>query len=345
MFFRVPIPSIGPMATRQTTLFGAVLRNDQADLIFRTPATLYEKFVNAFVVRRRSELGGRNSESKDSLKKRADAEWRKLGTAERQEFVDALEPRLTASGGERTSSTLLDYGFSLSGVPVRRRAEEENSECPPAKKPSRPRTESSIPRPEVDGVRAGPSKDSERSEDKQDDGLAVRNDVREFLRVVTPDTAPACLLTSDVVKNVIFMEALGEAAHGFALFTAAKANYDALSEGRRTWGTSAITKERHSIALQRKDVGEVICEVASIRLNPSSSIGSSRTEILKKELMKDAVVKCKLLVRSMERLEARFRCRVAQMRSDISSASQQPPPDFRLNAVNSLSLTCMHICI
>ena len=125
-------------------------------------------------------------------------------------------------------------------------------------------------------------------------------------------------MTLDVVNNVIFMEALEEAAQQFALFTGSKVNYETMSDERRTWGTSSITKEKHSIATQMKEVGGIICEVANIRLNPNRSLlGLSCTEVMKMELMKDVVVRCRLLVKSMEHLETRFCCCVAQMRMHI----------------------------
>ena len=59
--------------------------------------------------------------------------------------------------------------------------------------------------------------------------------------------------------------------------------------------------------MQLKDAGEAMGEIASIHVNPDH-LGTFRTAILKKEFMKDAVVKFKLLEHNIERLETRFRC-------------------------------------
>ena len=251
-------------------------------------------------LRCRSTKRARNS-FEGSVKRSADAEWRKLSDYDRQQFVD--DQVNCCQKTERSAS--FDYGFHVSLSAVRRLRKEDgstNDQVPPAKKASHSGVESSGERPS-----AALSQAIKKS--------TVQNNLRQFLQVVAPETTLECLVTLDVVNNIIFMEALEEVAQKFALFTGSKVNYETMSDGRRTWGTtSSITKEKHRIATQMKETGGVICEVASIRLHPNRrSLGLSHIEVMKKQLMKNVVVRCKLLVKSMEHLEARFHCCVAQM--------------------------------
>ena len=132
-----------------------------------------------------------------------------------------------------------------------------------------------------------------RRKDASPAAALVKQEVSTFLAAVAPNLASGDLLTEDVVANTLFMEALGTASQGFVTYSGVLSDYTALMEGRRTWSTSKIPKGKHEVATLLKEAGCSLQDVASIRI--SKDHVSSRTAIMKKECLKEAMVRFKLL--------------------------------------------------
>ena len=98
-----------------------------------------------------------------------------------------------------------------------------------------------------DTSRTGPQSSMLQGNQRNVDQL---DEVQQFLLACAPETSAECLLSWNVTKNVLFMESLGEVAQKFMLFTGSQANYNEISDGRRTWSSSNITKEKHAISVQ-----------------------------------------------------------------------------------------------
>ena len=163
--------------------------------------------------------------------------------------------------------------------------------------------------------------------------------MEDFLtRHVGMDSAAVkCLLSSDVVANVIVVETISDVAATVSSVKLLMSDNDVLKQ--LSWRQFKLKQLRGKLDGELSDVGNTLMEVSGIALPspvPRSSV-LSRTAILKKELLKEAVVKLKLVESTAELLSQRIRVRVAQLRGTFSPAPQSS--FFRVLCLNGLHLS------
>ena len=113
-----------------------------------------------------------------------------------------------------------------------------------------------------------------------------------------------------------------------------------LTSGKRQWGSSKIAQLQKSCSKLLQDIRVVLTEVSGISLPVHQPEGEviplSRSAILKKELLKDAVVKFALLEKTSEDLSRRIRVRVSQLRGKFNPFPKTN--SFRVLCIHSLDM-------
>lgn len=306
-------------SSKQLNLFGKLAV--QPRTVYRCPSNEYEKFVNAAVTLTPASV------PLAEAKRRADAEWgkRRLDKPFIAERIRKAAAVLDRHPQQPVSSfvTVMHRSDAGSGG-----GSASGSTMPPT------------------GTQPN-SRDDARATgawEKLKDILVSRSRsaangqlVFDFLvsNVELPDSAKADLFSPDVCRNVIFTEALANAASCYDVCAMLLRDFKELTTGKRQWGSSKIGQLQKSCSQLLQDIREVLTEASGISL-PVQAEGEamplSRSAILKKELLKDAVVKFALLEKISEDLSRRIRVRVSQLRGKYN-----PFPK-----TNSFRLLCMH---
>ena len=292
--------------SRQLNLFGKPV--PQRKPVYVSPKTKYEEFVNAFVLCNATL-------SLSDAKRQADDAWRATGKGK---DCGEVEKVLSAASSlaDDDDEKLSGKSFLVSGV-----------SCNEA------------PTPTISLSVAKATEAKEPSTDSLSSAASRSKSLMEqFLinHVLMESSAVNNLLSPDVVANVIVVETLLDVAAAVSNTRLLSSNYDDLKQ--RSWGHSKLKQLGVQLDKELSDVRITLMEVSGIVL-PSTSVANvpSCTAILKKELLKEAVLKLHMVERTADLLSQRIRVRVAQLRGRINPAPQTS--SFRVLSMIGLNLT------
>ena len=281
--------------SRQTTLFGTICPPRK---VYARPANLYEEFVNAFI-RQPSCRGA----SLQEAKRLADAAWK----ASSKESVDAVIE--TAAEYDRVSGSSVIVNSFVRPMPRPTSAAATGSQTSARASPNN--TTSGPPAP-VSG--SGELRTSGlSSKESRSHALAM-----EFLTKSIELSEEECelVLQPDIRANVIFMAALFGTAATVAGVQRQRQEYHELQQ--KTWRASKLKHLEANVTGQLRDLKETLLEASSIQLplrsGNADSMRLSRTALMKAELVKEAVVKFKLLEKTRQDLSCRFTILISQLR-------------------------------
>lgn len=294
--------------SRQLNLFGKPVARQKP--IYVSPKTKYEEFVNAFVLCN-SKL------PLSDAKRQADDAWRAAGKGENSSEVEKVLS--AAASVVAADEKLSGKSFVVPGASREKVTPVRVQESSPAAKAT---------------------EQNQLSADRlSSTATRSRSLMESFLinHVMMESSAVDNLLSPDVLANVIVVETLLDIAAVVSSSKMLLTEYDDLK--RRSWAHSKFKQLGVQLDRELSDVKSTLMELSGIVLPSSSSATNvpSRTAILKKELLKEAVLKLQVAGRTAESLSQQVRVRVAQLRGRINPAPQTS--SYRVLSMNGLNLT------
>ena len=311
-------------SSKQLTLFGKLANKPRT--VYSCPTNQYEKFVNAVVCLTPASV------SLAEAKRQADSEWgkRRLDKEFIAERIREAAAVMDRQPQQPVSSfvTVMRHSDANSG-----QRSASGSTLPP------PGTQ---PQGRDDASATGPSEKLRDILVSRSRSAANGKLVFDFLvsKVELPDSAKADLFSPDVCGNIIFTEALANVATCYDVCAMLLNEFKELTSGKRQWGSSKIAQLQKSCSKLLQDIRVVLTEVSGISLPVHQPEGEviplSRSAILKKELLKDAVVKFALPEKTSEDLSRRIRVRVSQLRGKFNPFPKTN--SFRVLCIHSLDM-------